>query len=445
MNPLSNTGPTFERSREFTDRIEQLIPGGAHTYSKGRDQFPENAPNGIARGAGARIWDIDGNEFVDWSMGLTSVSLGHGYQPVVDAVCEAIREGVNFSRPAALELQAAEALLSVVGDNMVKFAKHGSSVTTAAVKLSRAYTGRSKVAVPREHPFFSFDDWFIGSTPCDFGIPEAVKSFTLHFAYNDIESLNALFRANPGEIACVMMEPVKFDPPAKGFLEAVREICQREGAVLVFDEMITGLKIGVPGAGAYFGVAPDLSTWGKGIANGFGCAALTGKADIMRLGGLEPPGQSKLFLLSTTHGAESSGLAAMMATFRLFQDGKLVAGNWKSGAALRERLNSVIECYGLTEFLSVSGYPCLMLLATRGPDGKDDLAFRTLFMQEMIAAGVLFQGMFVMTPSHGATEIEDSVAAFERASAVYREAIDKGSVEGLLKGPAIKPVFRKIL
>ena len=443
MSTRSNRRLEFPKSREFTARIERVIPGGAHTYSKGRDQFPQEAPSGIVRGAGARVWDIDGNELIDWSMGLTSVSLGHGHPEVVDAVCAAIRNGVNFQRPSLLELEAAETFLDVAGTEMVKFARHGSVANTAAVKLARAFTGRALVAVPQEHPFFSFDDWFIGVTEADFGVPEAIKNFTVKFSYNDIDSVHALFRQHPGEIACVMMEPVKFDTPVDDFVHKVAELCAADGAVFVLDEMVTGLKFGVPGAARYLGVEADLYTYGKGIANGFAAAAVTGRGDIMRLGGLEPEGARKLFLLSTTHGAESAGLAAMVATLKLFADGKIVENNWRGGAALRQRLDRVIAHHELDEHLKIIGYPCFMALSVIGPEGRPDPAFQTLFLQEMIAAGVLFQGLFVLTPSHGAAELDETEAAFERAAATFRTALDQRSTEGLLVGPPTKPVFRK--
>lgn len=436
---------SFERSKAFTREIERLIPGGAHTYSKGRDQFPLESSNGITRGEGAWVWDIDGNRLLDWSMGLTSVSLGHAHPAVNQAVCETIAAGVNFQRPAELELQAARSFLSLTGTDMVKFAKHGSAVTTAAIKLARSFTERAKVAVPKEHPFFSFDDWFIGTTPADLGIPDALKQFSLLFSYNDIDSLDRLFRENPDEIACVMLEPCKFDPPQRGFLESVRELCGRHGTILVLDEMVTGLKMGVPGAARFFGIEADLYTYGKGIANGFACAALTGRSDIMRLGGLEPEGARKLFLLSTTHGSESSGLAAMMKTIDLFRDGSIVAANWKTGELLRARLEMLIAQHGLGDRLCIQGYPCMLLLEMLGPDGIADAAFRTLFLQEMIAHGVLFQGIFIVTPSHGVAEIEATAAAFGAACRTYREALDRRSVNGLLLGPEVKPVFRRIL
>jgi glutamate-1-semialdehyde 2,1-aminomutase len=440
---IPNSRLQFEKSKAFTQAIEKVIPGGAHTYSKGRDQFPLESPSGIVRGKGARVWDSDGNCLVDWSMGLTSVSLGHAHPSVNRAVAEVLELGVNFQRPAALELEAARAFLDFSGTDMVKFAKHGSVVTTAAVKLARGFTGRAKVAVPREHPFFSFDDWFIGTTAADFGIPEELKQFSLQFSYNDIESLDALFRQHPDEIACVMLEPTKFDAPQDDFLHKVRELCTKNGAVLVLDEMVSGLKFAVPSAAKYFDVEADIYTYGKGISNGFSCTALAGRGDIMRLGGLDLEGTRKLFLLSTTHGAESTGLAAMMETVRLFRNGSIIEANWAAGESLRSRLNAVISRHGLDRSLRIFGYPCMMALETLGPDGKPDMAFRTLFLQEMCAWGILFQGLMILTPSHGAQEVDDTVLAFDRACAVYSQALNQGSVEGFLIGPAVKPVFRR--
>lgn len=436
---------TFDKSAAFTRDIEAIVPGGAHTYSRGRDQFPENAPSGITRGEGAYVWDADGNCLVDWSMGLTSVSLGHAFPPVVEAVCEAARNGVNFQRPSQIEYEAARTWLDICGDDMVKFARHGSAVTTAAVKLARAYTGRTIVAAPKEHPFFSFDDWFIGSTPCDFGVPESIRALTRRFIYGDMESLHDLFRETDDNIACVIMEPVKFEPPPEGYLSEVHDLCRREGALLILDEMITGLKMGFPGAQADFGVRADITTWGKGIANGFAMAALTGRGDVMRLGGLEPEGARKLFLLSSTHGGESVGFAALNATARYFRDNDVIAENWQKGEALQTAIRDIITRAGLDDYLSVQGYPPMFVLSVLGVDGQPDLAYTTLLRQEMINRGNLFQNLFVMTPSHGEREFGIVLDALSESCAVFRTAIDRGSVEGFLDGPPVKPVFRRYL
>jgi glutamate-1-semialdehyde 2,1-aminomutase len=434
----------YEKSRRFSAEVHQLIPGGAHTYSKGDDQFPVNAPAAIVRGKGARVWDVDGNEFVDCSMGLTSVCIGHGYEPVAQAVAEAAYQGTNFQRPALIELEAAKLFLETVeSGDMVKFAKNGSTVTTAAVKLARAYTGRNRVAIAREHNFFSYDDWFIVTTPCDRGIPSEVREMTAAFSYNNYESVEALLKDDNHDIACLIMEPVKFDPPRDNFLHKVAALCKDRGVLLILDEMISGFKWDLKGAQHYFGVKPDMATWGKGIANGFSACALTGRADIMELGGIRREGDDKLFLISTTHGAETTGLAAMNATIQAFKQHNMIESNWARGEALKARMIQIAAAHGLDKALDLIGYACLFALVCRGPDGAPNDAFRTLMMQEMIARGVLFQGLLYPTWSHQQAEMDQIASAFDGACAVYREAIDAGTTDGLLIGRAAKPVFRK--
>lgn len=434
----------FDKSREFSSRIHDLIPGGAHTYSKGDDQFPYNAPAAITHGKGAYVWDLDGNEYLDCSMGLTSVCIGHGYEPVAQAVCEAAYRGTNFQRPAAIEMEAAKLFLETVeSGDMVKFAKNGSTVTTAAIKLARAYTGRRKVAIAREHPFFSYDDWFIATTPCDKGIPPDVRGMTATFSYNNIASVEALLADRNHDIACLLMEPVKFDPPKDNFLHTVAALCKEAGVLLVLDEMISGFKWSLNGAHNYFGVKPDLSTWGKGIANGFSACALSGRAEIMELGGIRREGDDKMFLISTTHGAETTGLAAMIATINAFKQHGMIESNWARGEVLKERLAQVVRTHGLEASLQLVGYPCLFALVCRNAQEAADDAFRTLMMQEMIARGVLFQGLFYPTWSHQQAELDLLVKAFDESCAVYRQAIEKGDTDGLLIGKPAKAVFRK--
>jgi len=440
MDKISN----YEKSKSYSTRVHELIPGGAHTYSKGDDQFPQMAPAAIARGHGAHVWDLDGNEFIDCSMGLTSVCIGHGYESVARAVCDAAFQGTNFQRPAALELEAAELFLDTVrSGDMVKFAKNGSTVTTAAVKLARAFTGRQRVALAREHNFFSYDDWFIATTPCDRGIPGRVREITALFSYNNIESVEALLAEPDHDIACLILEPVKFDPPVDNFLHKVGEVCRKHDVLLILDEMITGFKWSLQGAQGYFDVHPDMSTWGKGMANGFSACALTGRSEIMELGGIRRAGDDKLFLISSTHGAESTGLAAMMATITAFNEHDMIASNWARGGQLRSRLEQIVTMHGLEQNLQLLGYNCLFLLACLDHSGRADDYFRTLMMQEMIARGILFQGMIYTTWSHQQPEMDRFCEAFDEACAVYRRAIDSETTEGFLIGAPAKPVFRK--
>lgn len=287
------------KNSDFRKKIHELIPGGAHTYSKGDDQFSQNAPAAILRGEGAWVWDIENRRFLDCSMGLTSVSLGHAYKPILKAVAKELEFGVNFQRPSYIELEMAEIFLSLLPQHdMVKFAKNGSTVTTAAVKLARAYTGKKLVAFPRDHPFFSYDDWFIGKTSCDKGVPEEIKKLSITFNSCDINSLKELFDRYPGQIAAVITEPEKPHCSSEGicrfcgnnvqrFLKEAINITKQHGAIFILDEMVTGFKTHFPGSITKYDLDPDLATWGKGIANGFSFCALTGKRDIMELGGIK--------------------------------------------------------------------------------------------------------------------------------------------------------------
>lgn len=342
----------FDQSVKAARRLQELVPGGAHTDAKGPDQYPADCPPVIARGAGAHVWDIDGNEYVEYGSGLRSVIFGHAHPKVTEAVRRQIAGGTNFVRPALLELQAAEAFLDAVPTmEMVKFAKNGSDVTTAAVKLARAHTGRDLVAVCCDQPFFSTDDWFIGTTPMDAGIPEAVTDLTVEFPYGDLAAVEAMFTAHPGRIACLVLEAESGAlVPPPGYLPALIELAHEHGALVIVDEMITGFRWALQGAHALADAVPDLCTFGKGIANGFAVAALAGRRDVMQLGGIDTDAD-RVFLLSTTHGAESAGLAALMATIEVHRSEGISERLAANGKALREALTPVIADAGLADHL----------------------------------------------------------------------------------------------
>lgn len=431
----------LDKGEALRERAHRLIPAGAHTYSKGDDQFPANAPSFIVRGLGARVWDPDGNEYVDWGMGLRAVILGHAYPRVVAAAREQLELGSNFVRPSPIEADLAERLVELIPSaEMVKLAKNGSDVTTAAVKLARAATGRDKVAVCAEHPFFSVDDWFIGSTVVGAGVPQAVRDLTVSFHYNDLGSVREMFAANAGQIAAVILEPVAFEKPAAGFLEGLREICDREGAILIFDEMISGFRFSLRGAQHLYGVTPDLSTFGKGLGNGFAVAALVGRRDIMELGGLRHA-KERVFLLSTTHGGETHAIAAAIATLAELEDRDVAAALTRTGTALMDGLRSIAADCGIAENVRLYGEPCSPALAILDRQGAPSMELRTLLMQEMADEGVLIPYL-APSFSHGPEELERTFAAARRALPLVAEGLERG-VDGLLVGPAVKPVFRR--
>ena len=434
---------TFEKSARAQARLHELIPGGAHTYSRGSDQFPEDMTPVLVRGRGARVEDLDGNWLVEYGMGLRSITLGHGYQPVVTAVCNAAAEGVNFSRPTVWELRAAEDFLEQVpGADMVKFAKNGSDATTAAIKLARAATGRDLVAICGTQPFFSVDDWFIASTQMKAGIPGAYGALTIEFDYNDLASVHALFDAYPGQIAAVILEAATATAePAPGFLEGLRSVTEQHGTVLIFDEMITGMRWSRQGAQSVYGVTPDLSTWGKALANGFAVSALAGKRDLMEAGGLNTD-TARVFLLSTTNGAETTGLAAYLAVSATYAERDVVAEMEAQGTKLRSGLEQVAKEAGMSEHVVFPGRPSCLVFGTKDNEGHPSQPFRTLFIQELLRRGVLAQSL-VISAAHTDTDIEQTILAVEGALEVYARAIDAGTTDGFLQGRPVAPALRE--
>lgn len=432
---------TVRCSQEANQRLHAAIPGGAHTYAKGDDQFPEGLAPVIRRGNGCRVWDLDGNEYIEYGMGLRAVTLGHAFPRVVEAVRAEVGLGTNFVRPSILELEAAEAFLSLIaGADMVKFTKDGSTANTAAVKLARAFTGRDRVALCVDHPFFSYDDWAMVATPMRSGIPHGVEDLTLTFGYNDLDSVATLLGRYPGEIACFVLEAERTDPPREGFLNELHELLRQDGSLLVIDENVTGFRWDNGGAQALYGVVPDLSTWGKGIANGFALSALAGRQEVMELGGLRHA-RERVFLLSTTHGAEHVGLAAALATMAVYQEEPVIATMYERGERLRSGVEDAIQAHGVGGHFTVFGRAPCLFYGTKGPDGKPSQAFRTLFLQETISRGLLAPSL-VISYSHTASDVDKTVEIISDALAVYADALDTG-VERFLHGRPVQPVYRR--
>jgi glutamate-1-semialdehyde 2,1-aminomutase len=427
------------RSTELQARLHHLVPGGAHTYARGSDQYAEGAAPVLTHGEGARVWDVDGNEYVEYGMGLRSVTLGHGYRPVVDAVSRAIARGVNFSRPTELELAAAESFLDLVPTaDMVKFAKNGSDTTTAALRLARAFTGRQKVAICRQ-PFFSVDDWFIAGTDMAAGTDAGAREQAVRFDYNDLASLEQALSGD--DVACVFLEAATgAAEPAPGFLAGVREACDRHGTLLVLDEMITGFRWSAGGAQAVYDITPDLSCWGKAMGNGFPVSALAGRREVMELGGLGTDAE-RVFLLSTTHGPETGGLAAFLAVAEAYRTTDPVGLMEAAGTRLAAGVERVTAAAGLADHVTLSGRPSCLVFGTRDSSGEPSQAWRTLFLAELVRHGVLGQS-FIVSAAHTDADVDHTVAAVEAACAVYREALDTGSVDGFLHGRPVAPALR---
>jgi len=436
-------------TKTFTERLLNVIPGGAHTYSRGYDQFPANAPELLERGQGAYTFDIDGNRFLDFGMALRSVGIGYAEASINQAACKYIGYGNNLTRPSHIELEAAERLVHEVPSvDMVKFTKNGSTAVSGAVKLARAATGRELIARCVDHPFFSFDDWFIGSTNIQKGVPKNIVEQTKLFSYNKIETLQSLFDEQREQISCVVLEASTLAHPGPSievqgetFLHDVQRLCKKHGAVFILDEMITGFRWSLQGAQGYYGVTPDLCTFGKAMANGFSVAAVAGKRELMQLGSIETVGQERTFLLSTTHGAEMSGLGAFVATMDFMHANQVIEHYWQFGKSLISLLNETAADSGLSSVFKADGVACSPYYLFNDSKMAGSAELRTLFMQEMIKQGVLIPWI-ALCYRMGEEELAQTKRAAHHAFEVVAKAVEQG-VDGLLVGPAAKPVFRQ--
>jgi glutamate-1-semialdehyde aminotransferase len=423
-----------ERSEAWLKRALNVIPSATQTFSKGRRAYVEGVgPAFVARARGSRVWDVDGHEYIDYPMGLGAVTLGHAYPAVNEAVSRQLADGVSFSLAHPLEVELAEALTEVIpGADMVRFGKNGSDATSGAVRAARAVTGREVIACCGYH---GWQDWFIATTSRRRGIPAAVCELTVPFAYNDLGSLERVFAEHAGRVAAVIMEPVGVVPPAPGFLEGVRDLARRHGALLIFDEIVTGFRLALGGAQALFGVVPDLACFGKGLGNGFPIAAVVGRREIMEV-------FDEIFF-SFTFGGEAASLAAALATVREMCDKPVIAHLWRQGERLRDGLNARVRAAGLARHVECVGYPPRTVVTFADPDGGDPAVLKTLFLQESITRGVLLGGGMNVSFSHDDADVERTLAAYEAALAVVADAVRAGDAVQRLEGRLVEPVFRK--
>ena len=448
----------------YQERLLNVIPGGSHTYSRGYDQYPSNAPQILKKGYGAYVFDDSNTKFLDYGMGLRSIILGYANEEVNKAAVEQINFGNNLTKPSMIELEAAELFVSMFDSvDMVKFTKNGSSAVSAAVKLARAFTGRKLIARCAEQPFFSYDDWFIGSTPVSRGIPEETISATKLFNYNNIQSLINLLDKYPNQFACVVMEPASTECPfklgsfneccgedrcvrnyrshEKNYLQEVQEVCNKNGIVFILDEMITGFRWDIKGAQHFYNVKPDLTTFGKAMANGFSIGCVAGRREIMRLGSIEQKGQERVFLLSTTHGSEMSSLGAFVATMDFMGRHDVIQHIWSYGKKLMESFKYLAEKHNISKSFQIKGIPCSPWFVTLDSSGKNSLSLRTLFMQEMIKNKILMPWI-ALSYSHTNEELALTAEAIDSSFRIYSKALHEG-VEKYLVGDPVKPVFRK--
>jgi glutamate-1-semialdehyde aminotransferase/spore coat polysaccharide biosynthesis protein SpsF (cytidylyltransferase family) len=422
------------KSLAFKAWAETIIPGASQTLSKGPSQYVQGvAPAFLARAKGSHVWDVDGNDYIDYPMALGPIILGHCYPAVVEAVTRQLADGVSFSLPHPLEIEVAERLISMIPcAEMVRFGKNGSDATAGAVRLARAYTGRDLIACCGYH---GWQDWYIGSTTFNRGVPAPVRGLIKPFDYNNLESLRRIFAEDAGKVAAVILEPIGVVEPAPGFLQGVRELCRREGALLIFDEVITGFRLARGGAQEYCGVVPDLACVGKAMANGFPISAVVGARAIMAT-------FDEIFF-SFTFGGEAVSLAAANATLKEIADKEVIAHLWEQGRKLMDGITVLTRHFGVDKLVRCQGLAPRTVLAFYDESGRESLLVKSLFQQECLKRGVLFSGGQNLCYSHSDEDIDFTLRSYRAAIEITADAIRKDKVHESLEGEPIKAVFRR--
>ncbi|HKE83683.1 MAG TPA: aminotransferase class III-fold pyridoxal phosphate-dependent enzyme [Vicinamibacterales bacterium] len=422
--------PVITRSDEWYRRATGLIPAYTQTLAKGPGQYVAGvAPKYLQRGKGSHVWDVDGNEFIDFSMAIGPLSLGYAYDAVDRAIREQLEDGITFSMMHPLEVEVAELIRDVAPNaEMVRYSKTGADVTSAAVRLARAFTGRSKVISCGYH---GWHDWYIALTDRSLGVPKNVQNLSRTFDYNDIDSVIDVL---DDDTACAILEPMIFDEPRDEFLHELKAACRRNGTLLVFDEMWTGFRFALGGAQERFGVQADLMCYSKAIANGMPLAVLAGRADVMRL-------FDKDVFFFTTFGGETLSLAAAKATIGELRDRGVPAYLARQGRVLRDGYNALARDLGMG-YTRAIGAECRALV-TFDPSAGDPLEMKSLMQQELLARGILWSGFHNMSLSHTDADVAHALTAYREALIVLKEAVDAGSIRQALLGSPVEPVFRR--
>jgi glutamate-1-semialdehyde 2,1-aminomutase/spore coat polysaccharide biosynthesis protein SpsF len=422
------------KSLEFKGRAQKVIPSCTQTFSKGPTQFVQGvAPVFLERGQGCHVWDVDGNEYIDYAMALGPIILGHNYPSVTEAVMRQMKDGTTFSLPHPLEVRLAEMLVEVIPcAEMVRFAKNGSDANSGAVRVARAYTGRDVIACCGYH---GWQDWYIGTTTRNKGVPKPIAELSVSCEYNNIASLERAFSEHPRKVAAVIMEPVGVAEPRDGFLQKVRDLTQREGALLIFDEIVTGFRVALGGGQEYYGVTPDLACFGKAMGNGYPIAAVVGHRQIMEL-------FDEVFF-SFTFGGEALSLAAALATITEIREKDVIEHLWEQGQKLKDGYNVLAREFNLDGRTGCVGLSPRTVVTFKDERGEDSLLLKSLFQQECIRRGVLFSGGQNMCYSHNDADIDHTLRVYRTAMEILGDAIRKGNAKDRLEGEVVQPVFRR--
>lgn len=429
---LNNPYPCLDKSLALLAHARSFMTPVSQTLAKGPGQYSEGAsPVYLERGEGCRVWDIDGNEYIDLNAAIGPLSLGYNVPEINQAIQAQLQKGITFSLPHRLEAELAERIHHIIPNaEAVRISKSGADVCSAAVRVARAYTGRKKVLCCGYH---GWHDWYISVTSRSAGIPEEVRNLTFTFDYNNLASLeNAL----DSDVACVIMEPFVFDPPHEVYLQKVQELCRQNGSLFILDEMWTGFRLALGGAQEYFGLRPDLATYSKAVANGMPIALLTGRREILQLF------EEDVFFF-TTFGGEALSLAAALATLDYMVQNNVITRIAETGAYLKNRLNALIQELGFDKYFVCKGFPCRTTLHIH-PEAGDVLLLKTYIQHEMIRMGVLWQGNHNIMLAHTTDDLDFVLSAYRIALTGAIQHLREGTLQKALRGKKLEPVFRKV-
>jgi glutamate-1-semialdehyde 2,1-aminomutase len=436
----------------FKKQLEKFIPGGAHTYSRGIDQFPNNSPQILSRGKGCYVYK-NKKKFLDFGMGLRSVGIGYAENAIDQKVIQAIKNGNNLTLPTFLELKAAKTIVNHFENiDMVKFARHGSTAVTSAIKIARSYNGKNYILRCADHPFFSLDDWFIGSTKMARGVPDYIKKFTINFKYSDVEHLKTIINKNK-DISCLIMEASTIKCPIeeccgeypceksfkKNYIKDIQNICRENKIIFILDEMITGFRWDLKGAQKLYQVTPDISTFGKAIANGYSLSFVGGKRKYMEIGSISKKNKERSFILSTTHGSEAVGLSAMLSTLNFYKKYDVVEKNKIFGNELKKLFNKISNENDLIDKISMKGLPCSPYISFPMKGNKQNMLLKTFFMQEMLNKDILIPWISICY-HHGNKELDMVANALVD---VFKNIKKNKNLKKKVGSHILKSVFRK--
>lgn len=428
---MSNYG----KSDELLKRAVKVTPLGAQTYSKSYRYYCQgDSPSFIDRGEGCYLYDVDGNKFIDFVCALGPITIGYNVEKINDAVKEQLDKGISFSLQAEVEVELAEKIIEIIPcAEMVRFVKNGGDATTAAIRLARAYAERDLVALSGYH---GMHDWSIGSTENNKGIPKAISDLTKTFEYNNIESLEELFNQYPDEIAAVILEPIQANGPKDDFLQKVKELTHKYGAVLIFDEVVSGFRYALGGASELYGIVPDMAAFGKGMGNGLPISAVAGKKEIMKQ-------IEEGIFVSTTFGGEALSMAGSLAALEILEKPGVYEHIWNLGTILKDGLEKLIDKYELNDVILVSGLPPHCGVEFEDVGSLDYLDINSIYSQAMIHNGIITVGINNINLSHTEKEINDYLEAAEEGMINIKKAIEQDSIEGILIGEKVDPVFKR--